>query len=719
MLAYLTSTSSSWLRRSGLLAVFAFLLTTVVAAAEITGTDVDEEVSPPELSEAIVVSAIRAEERTPVTKRDMDADEIDRLDHGQEIPFLLAQTPSIVAYSDGGGGSGYSYFTLRGINQTRINLTLDGVPLNDLEDMNAYFADYGDFTGFLDSIQIQRGIGTSTVGAPAFGGSINFTSVDLSKTPKTEVEIGGGSFGTAQASVSWHSGDIGTSGFALYGRVSAKQSEGYRDNSGIRQRTAFLSATKRGESSLFKLTSFSGKERSQLSFFATDEATLKTNARFNPLDDQERDRFGQDFVQLQMMRAAGSGATLVASVYYNRGYGTYDLWDDPVAQNELRTLGLDGLLTGTSLSFNRSYDAVAVNLGVSYNHFEREHSLDVSGKRSYFNTGIKDEASGFAKIGYDVGRWHLFGDVQLRHSAFRYEGNIGIDPIDWTFLNPRLGARFRASSSISIFGSTGTSTREPARNDLFSGEDNPSVPHDLRSVRPERVHDTELGIDISRPLYTIHANAYAMEFRNEIAATGELSEIGLLLRRNVGRSYRRGIELDVLYRATPRVSVRAALNASRNRIKEWSQFYDVYDAGGAVIDTTAVQYRNVSPLLTPELIVNGGVDIQLLPPLQLSASVRLVSESFLDNTGNKDFVTPSYGSLDLGATLLLERWVGPSAPRLRVRANNVLDNDRVFPSGYSFLYLAEDAAGSRSVEGIRYYYPLATRNATVTLDFRF
>jgi iron complex outermembrane receptor protein len=191
----------------------------------------------------------------------------------------------------------------------------------------------------------------------------------------------------------------------------------------------------------------------------------------------------------------------------------------------------------------------------------------VDGTREYANSGFKNELSGFAKLGWDRGRWHLYGDAQVRSARFRYEGDLPIGSVDWTFFNPKLGARFDLGSGLSVYASVGRTAREPARADMFSGQDNPTIVYDLEAVRPESVVDFEAGLDYRRPGLTLLADVYAMEFRNEIALTGELSEIGLPLRRNVDRSHRRGLELDATWQAVPKLRLTAAANVSFNRIR--------------------------------------------------------------------------------------------------------------------------------------------------------
>ncbi|HEX2060344.1 MAG TPA: TonB-dependent receptor, partial [Thermoanaerobaculia bacterium] len=504
----------------------------------------------PAFAETMVVAAIRAETTTPVTKTDISHEEIEQRYHGQDIPLLLRDTPSINAWAESGtGSSGYSYITLRGVSPSRINFTLDGVPLADSEDMGTYFVDFPDLARSLESIQIQRGVGTSTVGTPSFGGSVNMQSIDIAQEQRVDATLGTGSFGNRQASVGFHSGALG-SGFAFYTRASFLENDGFRDNSATRQRNLFFSGSKTAGNALLKLTGFSGKERMQSSYYATDEETLKTNLRFNPLRPEERDEFGYDLAQLQYIRPLGSTSDMTASVYYQRGYGWFRLFS---SDNELREYGLDGMLIGSILTYSRTHGPVTLNTGVHVNRFKRDHTRDnlVHDRRDYENYGVKGEANAFAKISYDAARWTLYGDAQVRHATFDYHGDVDIDGIDWTFFNPKIGARFAATARSSFYASAGTTTREPTRNDMFLGEDNPPVPFDLHAVKPERVVDIEAGWNWRGHNVDLATNVYAMEFRNEIAATGEQSEIGLTLRKNVDRSFRRGIELDATWQAAP------------------------------------------------------------------------------------------------------------------------------------------------------------------------
>ncbi len=672
------------------------------------GGDAIDVTLDPAFAETITVSGIRAEAETPVTKSDMPREEIERRYTGQDVPLLLRDEPAVTAYSESGsGGTGYSYISLRGVSPTRINFTLDGVPLADSEDMGTYFADFPDLARSLESVQIQRGVGTSTVGTPSFGGSVNMQSIDLSQDQRIDATLGAGSFGAKQVSAGFHSGQL-ANGLAFYTRVSYLENDGFRDNSAVRGRNVFFSGSKTIGDALLKITGFSGHMDQQASYYATDAETLKTDLTFNPLRPEEKDSFGYDLGQVQYIRPLGSDADMTASAYYQRGYGWFRLFS---GAGELRQYGLDGMLIGAIGTYSKTSGAFALNTGVHVNRFEREHTRDNldRDRRDYGNYGVKGEANAFAKLSYTAGKWLLYGDAQVRHATFDYHGSADIDSIDWTFFNPKVGARYTLDARSSVYVSAGTTTREPTRNDMFLGEDNPPVSLDPHAVKPERVIDLEAGWDFRAPRFEFSANVYAMEFRNEIAATGEQSEIGLALRKNVDRSFRRGVELDGAWQATSALRLRTVASLSKNRIRDWTQFIDVYDVEGNWIDSRETSYRDVEPLLTPSVVVSQAVDYTPNARFSAGAIGRYVGRSYLDNTNTRGIDTPAYFVADANVSYAVTDWA-----RVSVQMNNVFDNDDIRPSGYSYLYYT-----GQELSGTAYYYPHATRNAVVLLDIGF
>ena len=495
------------------------------------------------VSESITVSGVRAGDEVPVTVRNVDREEIDELSFGQDVPQLLQNTPSVTWYSDSGTGSNYSYLSLRGIQQSRLSMTFDGAPLNDPAESAVYFNNFQDFTSAVDSIQVQRGVGTSSVGAPAYGGSVNFASAGFSPDSGGDARIAVGSYDTTRASAGFQSG-LFLDRFNLSGRASFSRTDGYRDSSGSEHFTFFLNAGWQGEKSTLKLVSFSGQEKSQLAYLAVDPQALEENPRFNPLGVEDRDSFGQDFAQLQYTRELGARTALTVSLYYNGADGWFQLWDDPVEQTNLLRFGIDQSFVGSMVTLTTGTESFTGTFGVHYTDFEGDHTLHIADERLYLNTGFKKIANAFAKAEYWLGPWLLFGDLQLRWAEFEYVGGVELGSVDWTFFDPKVGARRVLTPNLSLYASLGQAQREPTRMDMLLGEDDATIPHDLEAVRPERVVDLEVGVNYNTQRIALQANLFWMDFDDEIALSGELSEIGLPLRRNVDESYRRGLELD-------------------------------------------------------------------------------------------------------------------------------------------------------------------------------
>ena len=295
--------------------------------------------------------------------------------------------------------------------------------------------------------------------------------------------------------------------------------------------------------------------------------------------------------------------------------------------------------------------------------------------------------------------------MQVRWARFRFDGDLNLGSVDWTFFNPKVGTRYTLGGGVSAYASIGLAGREPARSDMLQGQDNPSIVYDLSAVKPEDVVNVEAGLEWSRPGLTLRANAYSMAFRNEIAETGELSEVGLPLRRNVDRSARRGVEVDVTWQPVKSLQVRHSATYSYNRIRSWTQSYDIYDEAGAWTGATSVTHDNVVPLLTPAVLISLAAEYSPANWFAAGAAGRYVGAAHLDNTNSAGFRAPGFFGLDADASFSLARVVpitAGAAPRLRVQVTNLLDNRRMFPSGYSYrLLLAgrrrRDAAGRHTV----------------------
>lgn len=627
--------------------------------------------------EAVTVTAIRARDAAPFAASTMTAEEIDRRSFGQDIPLLLQGTTSLTAYSETGSHWGYSYLRLRGIDQSRINLTLDGIPLNDPEDQVLYFADFPDLANSVSSIQVQRGVGSSAPGTASYGGSINFeTTPVITANRGGSLQLQGGSFGSARVSGEYATGLL-DNGLAVYGRLSALQSQGYRRHSGMEGRSGFLGAAWVGERQIVKLTVLGGLFADTLAYVGASASELAQDRRHNPLRRDEVDRFGEQIAALSYIRQLGEGASLSSTVFRTSASGAYDVCIDRCdqPQGDLWKFDLDFRWYGTTTTLNFGRGALRGSLGAYGSTYSRDHHAYARPQVDdplYFNTGHKRDASGFAKLSYDVGRVTLFGDVQGRHAEFRYtpDAQAGIAPsrIAWSFFNPRAGATVRLAPAWSVYASYGVNSREPARSDMFGGFDNIDTTNaafvgPLHTVRPERVGDLEGGARFGTSTVSASLNLFSMQFRNEILPVGELSYIGTPLRTNVERSWRRGIEVDVAARPTDRLEAGLGATLMRGQI---ARFTD---------QSTGQSYRDVEPLLTPRFTTNHWTTVRIVRSVTVTGTGRYVGQSRLSNTAEASLTLPAHYVADLSA-----RWsVGGSS--LSLHLNNVA-NSRRYSGGH-------------------------------------
>lgn len=646
--------------------------------------------------EQVLVTAIRAADAAPISQKTIPAATIRQRQFGQDVPLLLVgASPGLTAHTETGTNWGYSYLRLRGMDQTRINITIDGIPLNDMEDQVLYFANFADLMSSVQSVQVQRGVGTSTAGTASFAGSINFETMPVARrAPGGSLALQVGSFGAQRISAAGHSGLVGAGQrLAVQGRIGVLRTNGYRDHSGVAGGSALLGAGWFGDRDIVKLTVLAGVLADTLSYVGATRAELDANRRFNPLAPDERDRFGQQLVALAYTRLVSSATTLNTTLYRNSASGSYDYFDD----TDRYRFNLDHAWYGLTSAVNHERGALRLNAGVNANTYARDHRGYLQPSTTlYENTGHKGDVSAFAKGALDVGRARWFVDLQGRHARFRYtpDANAGIAERDiaWTFFNPKGGVTVRLARGVSAFASYGATTREPARSDLLAGEDDLNAFNvddfgDFSRVRPESVRDVELGLSVSRPTWDVQANVYSMDFRNDIARIGAPTASGSVLRRNVGASYRRGLELDAGWRGIPRLIVTGNASWSANRIR---QFTD------SSRGTPEVR-RNVEPVLTPRFLATHRTDFLATNTLTLSLEGRYQSRAFLDNTSSADRVLPSYYLVDAAARVTRGDFA------LSVRGVN-LGNSQRFGSG------------SVSSSGRVRYFVLPARSIFVTAE---
>ena len=660
--------------------------------------------------EAVQVTAVRGE-RVAIPAKTITRAELQRSYAGQETPILLQAAPGITAYSESGSASNYSYMRLRGIDQTRINITLDGIPLNEPEDEGLFFSNFPDFANSIASVQVQRGVGSSTHGVASYAGSVSFESVPVASVAQgAELQLTRGAYGTSRASAIYQTG-LSATGFAGYVRGSAQRTDGYRANSGNRSQSAFASGGWFGTRDVVKASLLAGISENQQAYLASPLSVLRDNPRDNPYGNTPAtavgDRFHQDLLSLAWTHALAPSLSLATTAYGFDAGGWYDL---PGANGlaDASNYNLHSRWGGVISALDWSGEGATASLGVHVSRYAREHyllsrpGLDA---RAYDNTGYKGEQSAFAKGSLTRGRVTWSGDLQLRLAQFRYRptDGAGVAPasVRWSFVNPKVGVSVRASDAATAFATVGLNGREPTRADMFAGADDvDSVTarsvFPLTRVHPESVHDLEAGVTWRRPTLSAQANVFVMQFRDEIAPIGAINEIGYLLRKNVGRSLRRGMEGDLTWRITPRLTAVATAALTDARIEEYLD------------DASGLTFRNVTALLTPKLVSGQGIRTELAPWLSVDADGRYTSRMMLTNTNDPRFVVPASWYADAGVTLR----AGHAAVLFQLR--NVFDR-RVYTGGYPGP--AGDGSDPSAMEP--YYYTLAPRNLTVNARIGF
>jgi iron complex outermembrane recepter protein len=645
--------------------------------------------------EEVIISGVRASSDMPVTEFTLKRDAIKFNYAGQEMAAILARTPSFTWYSDGGHYTGYATMRLRGIDQTRINFTLNGVPLNEPEDQGAYFSNYPDFLNNIHSIQIQRGVGTSTNGTTSYAGSVNFESPSLLDSAGGQVQMSYGSYNTYQISPQYRTGLL-KNNMAFYARYSQTYTDGFRDHSGTQGHSLFFSGGYFGKKSIIKLTAFSGGSNSSQAYLATSETDLQTNYRMNYLRPDERDDFQQNLIMLQYSTTLSPHSFFQSSVYYNYLNGNYEVYSDP----QMLNFALKSNFFGAMANYQYEKDNLQFNIGLHANDYQRDHFQRVRPdltQNVYANSGKKQEASSFVQSIYTIEKLSLFADLQLRMVQFEYfpdaSVNLPFNRINWNFVNPKVGLSYQLDPHRKLYASIGKTSREPTRNDMFAGYDNIDASNydeisDFNKVKPESVIDVEAGMKFGFSSFSLDANIYSMHFTNEIAAIGKLSYIGLPLRKNVPSSFRNGIEISLQARLLKNVTANTQANFSHNRIKEYTSDFD------------NVTYKDVSPLLAPAAVINQSVSYQVSKAIMLEANVRYSDRSYLTNTNDASLTVAS--SLITNASLKLNIMRKHS---LTLMANNLFDQ-KYYTAGY--------AQGSES-----YYFAMATRNYYATLNLRF
>lgn len=711
--------------------------------------------------EEVIVSGTRAGIQTPVSYTNVSASDIQKQNAARNIPAILQNTPSLVSFTEDGLGVGNTYFRIRGTDATRINVTLNGMPLNNPETQEVFWVNLPDLSNSLQNIQIQRGVGTSTNGAGAFGASISLQTTGAQTEAYGEASTAVGSYGTFLSNIAAGSGIL-SNGLSLDARFSRVFGEGYVRNGKVNHTNFYAALSHYTDRQLIRLSYLKGIQHTGITWEGVSEEQMQDEVygrRYNPAGeyfddagnrlyyDNETDNYYSDILQLTLSREINRRWVLNAGLSYNYGYGYYENYrhDRRYSDFGLEPQTIDGV-TYTRTDFVRQKlmenDFYVANLGLNYtdgawrltfggmysfydgDHFGRlpwiKHSADIPENHEwYFNVGRKSEVNFFTKAEYQLNeRLSLFGDVQYRHIDYRFSG-MDDDLMDLTgnftydFFNPKAGLSYRMNDFNRFFASVAVGQREPLRADLKDGIKGGAV----NPIQPERMIDYELGYHFEGANgLQLSANLYYMDYHNQMVQTGKLTDIGYKLMENVKNSYRTGIELEA---AIPlwenKVRLDANATFSQNKINDYTAYFDLYDSPDTYgwVGQEAVEYGTTHISYSPDVVSAIGITYQPTQALYVNLLGKYVSKQFMDNTSDDSKSIDAYFVTNFSAGYTFKK-TSLGTFNLQVFVNNLFNREYV-ANGWAATDRFEDG-GSINYIG---YYPQATRNymARLTLSF--
>ena len=637
----------------------------------------------------VVVEATRADEEQPITFQNVSSEEIEKNNVGVDLPIILDQATSVVTTSDAGAGVGYTGLRIRGSDATRINVSINGVPLNDSESQGVFWVNMPDFASSVNDVQIQRGVGTSTNGAGAFGATVNLSTNRLNIDPYGSYSGSYGSFQTVKNSVEFGSGLINNR-FVIDGRLSTITSDGFIDRSASDLRSYYLSGAMYEGKNTLKFLTFGGKERTYQAWNGVPVAKLNTGDRtFNPYDyENQVDNYNQTHYQLHFSREVNRQLKFSVSGHYTKGEGYFEEYkgtnfnktlggsleklsdyglnpvvtpNDTIHETSLiRRRWLDNDFYGAIYSLNYQTNDVDLVFGGGFNRYEGDHFGEIiwaevaassfPTDRYYENVGDKNDFNTFLKGTYKVNeKFSLFGDLQYRSVSYKVSGvdndqrRLSVDD-ELSFFNPKGGAVYRYNSKNTFYFSAAVANREPSRGDYVDA---------IAGIQPksERLIDYELGYKRKSLRYQFNANLYFMNYKDQLVLTGEVNDVGGAIRTNVDKSYRRGIELEFSYLVTRRFEWGFNTTLSQNKIDSFDDKVDNWLTG----EQSVYKMEDKDIAFSPNVIFGSRFQYSFSPKLlkvkedemSIAFITKYVGEQFLDNTENESRKLDAYVVSDL------------------------------------------------------------------------
>lgn len=717
------------------------------------------------LSEEVTVTATRAASHSAVAFTNVSKDELKKNNLGQDIPYLLNMTPSVVVTSDAGTGIGYTGIRIRGSDATRVNVTLNGVPVNDAEAHGVYWVDLPDLASSIDNIQIQRGVGTSTNGAGAFGGTVNIQTQKFSADPYGSISSSFGSFSTWKNTVGFGTGlinnksDSSTAGFSFDGRISKITSDGYIDRATSDLKSLYLSAGYFGRRSSLRFIVMTGKEKTYQAWYGVHEDSLATNRTFNPAGiyydangkinyyDNQTDNYQQDYYQLIYSKELRNNWDFNLTVHCTKGKGYYEEYkpaDDYYGEGAFSFYGLPDVIVGSDTitttnlvrrkwlvndfygltwSANTNAKRWQLILGGALNQYAGDHFNEIIWAQNLpanvlttpyeyeRNDALKTDMNIFGKLIYAASaHLHLFGDLQLRAVGYRFPGFTDFlearqQQVTVSFFNPKFGVTYNFNNRNLVYASVSFGGKEPVRDDYVN-----STPSSR--PKPEYMSDVEAGYKFKSNKTSAGINFYNMNYKNQLVLTGQVNDVGEYTRKNISESSRAGVEAEAAFLFSDKFNASFNITVSSNKINSHPEFIDTYDSTGNYIGQQKNDFRKTDIAFSPSII--SGVMLNYSPVKNFTVSLqsKYVGKQFLDNTSDEKKKLDSYFVNDFRL-----KWNVPTKLfqefSLTLLVNNVLD-EMYESNGYTYNYISGGETVSENL-----YYPQAGRNFLAGLSINF
>lgn len=730
-------------------------LTAFLSSISIFSEEIPDSLKQVNLRE-VIVSATRVSGRAPIAFSNMSAVQIKENNAARNIPYILETMPSVVAFSEDGSGVGNTSLRIRGTDATRINVTLNGMPLNNPESQEVYWVNIPDISNSLQSIQVQRGVGSSTNGSAAFGASISLKSQGAKPEAYGEASTAIGSYNTFTSTIAAGSGIL-KNGLSLDARYSRVTGDGYIRNGSVNHRSAYAALSYYNDNQLFKLSYLNGIQHTGITWEGISPEQMKIDRRYNPAGqfydsagnvhyyDNETDNYYSNIVQFTYSNVLSEQLSLNIGLNYNHGYGYYENYK---MNQKFKKFGLTPQLVNDSLykssdiirrklmknnfytgNININYITDQLNIigGIMASSYAGDHYGELkwvklnqnipSNYEWYMNDANKKELNIFTKGTYRVtDAFSIFGDLQYRYVDYRMKG-IDDDLEDITnnnyfsFFNPKGGVSYTLDAKNDIYASLSFTHREPLRTDIK--ESYKGGGH--QRIEPEQMLDYELGYRYASKQASFNANIYYMKYKNQMVQTGKLNDVGYKLMENVPDSYRLGLELIGAYQFTKWIRMDANITISRNKIKDYTAYFDLYDnqTDYNFVGQTTEHFKSTDISFSPNVISSGTVTVTPYRTLTLALIGKYVGKQYYDNTSNpKNQLTDYFVSNFAASYTFKTQKIGEI--NLQFFVNNILNKEYVANA-----WVSTDKFKDNTQLVYTGLFPQATRNIMAKLGIRF